>query len=69
MVLALKTLIRDEERELNTKITVQHLPIAAGTLPGDILHLSLPNTALLLTLTPTGTFLIEENSAEKKEPA
>lgn len=69
MVLALQTLIRDEECEPNTQITVQHLLVTAGTLPGDILHLSLPDMALLLTLTPMGTFLIEENSAEQKEPA
>lgn len=61
-LLALKTLIKDEEREPNTQIPVQRFP--TETLPGDILDLSLPDTALLLNPQNKGNF----PPSEKNQP-
>jgi len=56
-VLALKTLIKDEECESKTQTAAQHFPITAETLPTYTLRRALPDTALLLIHKLTGTFL------------
>jgi len=55
-ILTLQALLKDEECESDAQIAAPSSPITGETLLDDTLHVSLPDTALLLTHELRGTF-------------